>query len=181
MKLIRVIVLLAVLIGLLATSLPVYAQSTVDGDIGNTFGLYGVNQRNSFYANGRYWVFYSDSAGPNTLCCRSSTDSITWSAETTVSSVNNNYSDNEASVWFDGTYGHYARSEGGAIVYRRFLPNADGTLTYSATKQTAVAAVGGCYPLRPFVSVDTNGYPWIAYFLYTCEDNSYVTKANTTD
>jgi hypothetical protein len=117
-------------------------------------------QRKSFYANGRFWVFYSD--GTN-MVYRTSTDGSTWTAATTVKT--NVYYGYTFSVWFDGTYLHYAYASSSSIYYRRGTPNSDGTITWSAVEQTVSTTYNTAdYPV---VSVDSNGYVWIGYKDYT--------------
>jgi hypothetical protein len=112
-------------------------------------------QRKSFYANGRFWVFYSD--GTN-MVYSTSTDGSTWSSATTVRAAT---SGGQFSVWFDGTYLHYAYAAASRIYYRRGTPNSDGTITWSADEQTVSTAYNKAdYPM---VSVDSNGYAWIGY------------------
>jgi hypothetical protein len=113
-------------------------------------------QRKSFYANGRFWVFYSDGAN---MVYRTSTDGSTWTSPTTVRQYV--YYGYAFSVWFDGTYVHYAYASESSIYYRRGTPNSDGTITWSAPEQT-VSTAYNCV-LYPMVSVDSNGYVWIGY------------------
>ena len=116
-------------------------------------------QRKNFYASGRFWVFYSD--GTN-MVFRTSKDSLGWGSSTIVRACN---SGEKFSIWFDGTYLHYTYSQTGPNVptyYRRGIPNSDGTITWSAVEQTAVAATTEDY-YHPVITVDSNGYPWIGY------------------
>jgi hypothetical protein len=127
-------------------------------------------QRKSFYANGRFWVFYSD--GTNMVYC-TSTDGSTWTAATTVRVATHGF---DFSVWFDGTYLHYAYAAASSIYYRRGTPNADGTITWSAAEQTVSTTSNAAY--YPMVSVDSNGYVWIGYL----ENNyPYVIKSGNND
>ena len=116
-------------------------------------------QRKTFYANGRFWVFYSD--GIN-MVYKTSTDGATWMAATPVRAAYNGY---EFSIWFDGTYLHYAYARASSIYYLRGTPSADGTITWSAVEQTVSTTYNSAY--YPFVSVDSNGYVWIGYQEYT--------------
>lgn len=172
--------LLAVLLAVCLLPLPVLAQSTVDGDIGSVAGFYTPNEVKSFYANGRYWVFYNDFTAVWRLDYRSSVDGVTWSSPTTVRNNVLAY----PSVWFDGTYGHYALKDTAGVdnevFYRRFTPNSNGTLTYSTAEQTATASGTDFAFTTVFVSVDTNGYPWISYNEWA-SDHPQVTKSNTND
>jgi hypothetical protein len=117
-------------------------------------------QRKSFYANGRYWVFWGGyySGGTNYMVYSTSTDGITWSSATTVRAAAYGYL---FSVWFDGTYLHYAYAAGGSIYYRRGTPNSNGTITWSAVEQTVSTTYNSAN--YPMVSVDSNGYVWIGY------------------
>jgi len=144
----------------------------------SSYATYFPFQRKSFYANGRFWVFYSD--GTN-MVYRTSTDGSTWTVATTVRACTEGYM---FSVWFDGTYLHYAYASQVAadpILYRRGTPNSDGTITWSALEQTAVAGATGITYYFPFVSV-SNGYAWIGYRRY---DGTYyypyVTKSGAND
>jgi len=112
-------------------------------------------QRKSFYANGRFWVFWSD--GTN-MVYKTSTDGSTWSSATTVRACT---SGQYFSVWFDGTYLHYAYAYASPIYYRRGMPNSDGTITWSAAEQTVATEYNSAS--FPMVSVDSYGYVWIGY------------------
>jgi hypothetical protein len=126
-------------------------------------------QRKTFYANGRFWVFYSD--GTN-IVYKTSTDGMTWSEATTVRAGAYGY---YFSVWFDGTYVHYAvgrSSVGEALFYRRGTPNADGTITWSTTaEEVAGEAVSDVYYYRRQTWAE--GDLWVM-------DASYSTTANYT-
>jgi hypothetical protein len=131
-------------------------------------------QRKSFYANGRFWVFYSD--GSN-MVYRTSTDGLTWSSATTVRAAANGY---YFSVWFDGTYLHYACASSSSIYYRRGTPNSDGSITWSAVEQTVSTTYNSAS--LPMGSVDSNGYVWIGYLEYTGTDwYPYVIKSGNND
>jgi hypothetical protein len=120
-------------------------------------------QRKGFYANGRFWVFYSD--GTN-MVYSTSLDGVVWTTPTIIkSSV---MSGSDFSVWFDGIYLHYAYASG-YIYYRRGTPNSDGTITWSAAEQTISTTFNGA--AFPTISVDSNGYVWIGYM--DCNDVSY--------
>jgi len=139
-------------------------------------------QRKSFYAAGRFWVFYSD--GTN-MVYKTSTDGITWVGPTTIRTC---ASGRYFSIWFDETFLHYAYSTGinAPLYYRRGTPESDGTITWSAIEQTAVAAVAFITYTHPFVSVDSDGYAWIGYrrvdvSAYPWVQSSYVTMSGNTD
>lgn len=147
---------------------PPIAPTTVGTDSRGSATLYPY-QRKAFYANGRFWVFYSDG---NNLVYRTSTDGTTWSSATTVRATS--YYGYYFSVWFDGAYVHYTCARGymgEALFYRRGTPNADGTITWSTTEQQASEAV----PTVTYYRRQTwaEGNLWVM-------DNSYSATANYT-
>jgi len=137
-------------------------------------------QRKCFYANGRFWVFYFDG---DYLVYRTSTDGETWSSPTTIGS----WAAGVFSLFFDGTYFHYARSGGAGVnlYYRRGKPNADGTITWSADEQLVQALEDSNDIIyTPVIAVDSNGYPFIGYRYYDYSAGTYypyVTKSSTND
>jgi hypothetical protein len=131
--------------GVLTVDPSVVGQSTSDYAIAYPY------QRKCFYANGRYWVFYSDGAN---LVYKTSTDGVSWTAAATIRSCSTGQ---HFSVWFDGTYMHYVVG-GGTSYYRRGLPNSNGTVTWSASEQTLPVST-----YSPCIAVDSNGYVWVAY------------------
>jgi len=129
------------------------------------FATFYPFQRKSFYANGRFWVFYGDGAN---MVYRTSIDGLTWSPAIIVRASNDG---RFFSVWFDGTYLHYAYALASSIYYRRGIPNSDGTITWSAAEQTVSTTYNKAY--SPTVSVDSNGYVWIGYLDYDGLTNYY--------
>lgn len=134
---------------------PVIVDPSIVGTSTTSYAVSYPCQRKSFYANGRFWVFYSDGAN---MVYRTSTDGVNWSNATTVRTCAYGY---RFPVWFDGTYVHYAYAASTAIYYRRGTPNSDGTITWSASEQTVSTAYNRA--AYPFVSVDSYGYVWIGY------------------
>jgi hypothetical protein len=131
-------------------------------------------QRKSFYAAGRFWLFYSD--GTNMVYC-TSTDGSTWTMPTIVRSATQGA---HFSVWFDGTYLHYAYAYASSIYYRRGIPNSDGTITWSASEQIVSTTYNKAD--FPMVSVDSNGYVWIGYRDYDGTSYyPYVIKSGNND
>jgi len=155
--------------------------STVDDTLTINTATQYPYQRKSFYANSRYWVFYSD--GTN-MVYKTSTDGSTWSSATSVRACT---SGDKFSIWFDGTYVHYAYADLTAdtpLYYRRGTPNADGTITWS-TEQTAGASYTSWMYKCPMVSVDSGGYPWIGFRRQEVSGATYyypyVIKSSTND
>jgi hypothetical protein len=147
---------------------------SVVGTSTTQYATYASYQRKTFYANGLFWVFYSD--GTN-MVYRTSTDGSTWTSPTTVRAAAYGYM---FSVWFDGTYLHYAYASTSSIYYRRGTPNSDGTITWSAVEQTVSTTYNKAdYPM---LSVDSNGYVWIGYRDYTgTYYYPYVVKSGNND
>jgi len=156
MKVKAVWAIVALVISLTFSLFPtsVCAASTVSTST-NAYATNYTFQRKSFYANGRFWVFYCDSGY---MRYRTSTDGSSWSSKTIIRACSDG---SRFSVWFDGTYLHYAYADFAQIYYRRGLPNSDGSITWSATEQTVSTTYDAAY--APTVSVDSNGYVWIGY------------------
>jgi len=81
-------------------------------------------QRKGFYAAGRFWAFYSDGTNAG---WKTSADGTTWTGAFT--SIAACIYGTHFSVWFDGTYVHYARYKTNDLFYRRGTPVDDGTIT----------------------------------------------------
>lgn len=182
MGLIRLIIFSATIYLLLST----YFTCILNGVVGEpskvgTTTKYAVDfsfQRKSFYAYGRFWIFYYN--GTN-MVFRSSIDGTTWSPHIDVKATT---SSQTFSIWFDDIYVHYALapgSTGDGLIYCRGRPSSDGTITWS-TSHVAIAGVSGITLSKPFISEDSEGYPWISY---NKGDGSieypYVTKSSTGD
>ena len=137
-------------------------------------------QRKCFHANGRFWVFYFD--GSN-LVYRTSTDGETWSSAATVGP----WAAGVFSLFYDGTYFHYARSGGAGVnlYYRRGTPNADGTVTWSAAEQLVQTLEDSNDVIYyPVIAVDSEGYPFIGYVYYDYSAGTrypYITKSSAND
>jgi hypothetical protein len=117
-------------------------------------------QRFSYYANTKYWCFYTD--GTN-MGWRTSSNASTWSAFTTIRACDAGY---QFSVAFDGTHFHYVYSNtasDGDIFYRMGTANNDGSITWLAVEQTVLSVDATHGVTDPSIAVDSNGYPWIAY------------------
>lgn len=134
-------------------------------------------QRKTFYANGRHWIFYSNGTY---IFYKTSVDGVTWvlgESNPVIAGTGRDFS-----IWFDETYLHYASTTSTAGIgffYRRGIPNANGTITWSAAEQIAVFGVSGISLSLPFVAVDTGNHPWVAYKFQNGSDYyPYVTKSS---
>jgi hypothetical protein len=132
-------------------------------------------QRKCFYANGRFWMFYSDGTK---LVYSTSTDGLVWTSPVTIALA---ISDGrQFSIWFDGTYLHYVYEIAGSFRYRRGIPNSDGTITWSADEQMIFTVYHS--GTLPMVSVDSDGYVWIGYIDFDGTNYyPYVTRSGNND
>lgn len=153
--------LLGLIVGTLSPT-PVLVRSFTITD--TTFGRAVVNYfgRSTFFDNGRFWIFFWNGASVNFV---TSPDGQSWSTPTLVSAASRIEDAPEWSIWFDGTYVHYAIAccstspfQGNDIFYRRGVPQADGTIAWSAPEQKL--SLNAKYPM---LTVDDQGFPWIIY------------------
>lgn len=103
---------------------------------------------------------------PNNLNYITSTNGSTWTAATTIRTFP--FADAQWDVAWDGTHLHIAKniSTGDGVAhqgleYRRGVPNADGTITWDADWQTAIATPNSVGDLS--VAVGTDGKVWVGY------------------
>jgi len=136
-------------------------------------------QRKSFYANGRFWVFWSNgrqAAGDFNILYSTSINGIIWTSPIIIRPCINS---TMFSIWFDNTYVHYAYADKTKIYYRRGIPNVDGTITWSAAEQVISTTYNRAS--FPMVSIDSNGYVWVGYLDWTGASGSgyyaYVIKS----
>jgi len=107
-------------------------------------------QRKTFYANGYFWLFYSD--GTN-LVYRTSTDGINWSSPTTVRAcTHGDYFDVEYFPAYSTTYVYYTYAAGGNLIYRRGSISGN-TITW----ENEVTVNSGNVWYAPSVGVATDG------------------------
>jgi hypothetical protein len=155
------------------------ASNPSPDDDANT-SVYAVTatfQHKTFYTQGLFWLFYNCN---NRLVYRTSSDGETWSAKTDIRESSGDFPDID--FVFDGSYFHYAICLSDSVVYRRGLPNVDGSITWD-TEQTVKARAGvDYYFYYPSITVDSNGYPWIGYLTQNSslsESRLYITKSDT--
>ena len=152
--------------------------STVATSTSNAAARYSYQDK-SFYADGLFWVFYSD--GTNLAYSTSSTGT-SWTVGAS-SPIRACTAGNDFSIWFDGTYVYYAytaNSVDTAMYYRVGTPTSSGSITWIAAEQTAIAAVSSVTYSNPYVSVDSAGHAWISYDYYTTSITPYVTESAST-
>jgi len=184
-RLLALLVTSSLVLSLLPTFL---APQTVGADTGTTVatttsglgGGYECYQRKNFYANGRYWVFYSDGTDGY---CKSSTDGDTWtSAQAIKTGIDRS---TRFSIHFDGTYFHYVtamEAYNQPLTYRMGTPGANGTITWAAAEQTILAANATLEYRKPTVTTDGDGYPWVACdYVGGGNIHAYVLESTTKD
>jgi len=142
------------------------------GEITHTF------QRKAFYAAGRHWIFayFQPPTGgiDRGFYFSSSTDGLAWEPWALWYDVDTRVTANEADefgTFFDGTYIHmtyvlnrwFESPTTNNLMYRRGLPNTDGTITWSAAWQVVEAQDDGVKGY-PSIAVDDSGHAYIAHW-----------------
>jgi len=147
-------------------AVPVTLESALP-QVGN-LPVYGLNTQpcnNTFYAQGRHWVFYDDE--DSDLVYKTAVSGGIWSEVTLVAGTS--LYGFEWSVWYDEPTNtiHYARHEmdtdPDTVMYRMGTPNASGTVTWAAVEQTVSQVPADLLTWRTTIAVDENGYPWVAW------------------
>lgn len=150
-------------------------------------GIYGYAaveyavQRKTFYANGRFWVFYFN--GTNRAVYRTSIDGLDWSSFESMTDRTCGAGWRFA-VTFNGTYLSYALStsmNNDPLYYRVGTPNSDGTITWLDAEQNVTTGESNTQHLWPAVAIDSDGYPWVAYARKNVTENTrypYITKSS---
>lgn len=174
------ILMLAMTVQLLATPFA-YAQTTIGTSSSPDATSYPF-QRKGFYAHGLFWQFYYDHA-IGKIVWRTSVDGTSWSAATNARGVTGGQTGTCFSIWFDGTYVYYAYAPGATPIYfRRGTPTIAGGIIWN-NEQTITVPGNNPQEKYPFVSTDSNGYPWIGYLgaldYTTSRWYPYVIKSST--
>ncbi len=126
----------------------------------------------SFYAQGRYWLFYEDSSincenQGGCLLYTTSTDGVGWTSPT---NVNVHVTDSDFSVYTDGSNVFYARYNettfesdcGRNLQFRTGALSSTGTITWQPEQTALVAGSAFSLPNEEII-VDSNGQAWIAF------------------
>lgn len=121
-----------------------------------------------WYASGRWWIFGFDWTPQNYIYYSSADDGATWSAKATLRGGidGGNIQHNNVGIWCTDNSVTYTWSDstaaGNPVVYRKGTLVSDGSISWLAAEQTAIAGIGGnkFYKPRPFVTSDN--VPWIA-------------------
>ena len=178
-------------------SFQVYGATRGTSGTGSIVGTTGLRdlweayQQRSFYADGRFWVFYYNGTNGDHdhEIYTSSADGRVWNSPTAAvdEPIDSTHS---FSIWFDGTFVYNFASCDWATVlmFERGVPYANGTIIWQA-EQTIIGSpynneihLGYYYPQG---CVDSNGYPWVAYEMINSSSavvlGSYAIKSSTND
>jgi len=133
-----------------------------------------------FAAFGLIWLFFNDAINGNEVLYTRPVAGGAWTGPTVIRTpvaYGNGFS-----VWFDGVYAHYSYTDYnaamGPIYYRRFTPQPDGSVVYSAAEQTAHA--GGPFRFTQ-VAVGTDGYAYIVSGRVSAPRDAFVTRNDNMD
>lgn len=139
-------------------------------------------QRRCFFARGRIWVFYSDTIGYG---YRTSTDAIHWSSVIVAAPYNpgGGYARHFV-VWVESNNDiHICWNPWGglgtSLYYRKGALNIDGTISWYAIAQTVITPGRSEAIDRPYLSVDSNGCPWIGYLHWGTHCYPKIIKSST--
>lgn len=140
-------------------------------------------RRNSFYASGLYWAFYTK-GGTADIYYRTSVDGSTWAAE---QALNISYNNGGFGVWGRNDYVHitYGTSRGSGVAdfvyYRRGYANVTGNITWDTGWQIAETPPDNAYvSIEAGIAVDSAGYPFIIYgSSLDVTDYTFITKSST--
>jgi hypothetical protein len=173
-----------------ATPVAKTSSSTIDVTKDHSSISY-QHQRKTFYAKGRFWVFYADATGtdqvqPTTgdMKYATSTNGVDWDIYT-LRPCTDGW---QFSVAQQGNYVHYALTTFDVrqpLVYRRGFLSNDGTINWGQEQNVIIEATNYAY-WRATIAVDSEGYPWISYSYapstvdYTPQFG-YVTKSSRND
>lgn len=123
-------------------------------------------QRKSFYARGWQYIFFSN----GTDMLHSAVECHYYGWQKLVPRVARKPDGSsiisegqQFSIWWDGNYVHYALALADRLYYRRGEPHngiPHKSTIFWETEQTAPTSG---YFRSPYITVDSNGYPWIGY------------------
>jgi len=135
---------------------PTFAIDPVTVGTGNTAGINDY-QRQTFYANGLFWAFYSD--GTNYVY-RTSSNGTTWSSSTVVRSW---YSGGGISFWVNPSTNtvYYAVGLGTqAFAYRYGTLSSSGSISWSISETQVTTYCGST--AYPSIVLDSNNNVWVS-------------------
>lgn len=139
--------------------------STTGVDINYWYTCRVPYQRNTFFAQDRYWLVVQriDGVGNISYTTAKSSNNTCWSDLVAFSTGVANHYDADFTISFDGTYLHFLRNHAilhKGLFYRRGLPNADGTITWSTAQEQVIISTW-VYAGDISMDIDSEGRPWI--------------------
>jgi hypothetical protein len=134
-------------------------------------------EKKCFYANGRWWVWYSPSV--TSFGWETSIDGIDWTGAFTSYGA---FLCNKLDIWYDEANNKICLvrcvgTSSSHVYYRQGTANSDGTITWDSD-EVQVDVTASQYACTKVIK-DSNGYPWVSV---TDQTNGYlqVYKATTT-
>ncbi|MCX6655511.1 MAG: DNRLRE domain-containing protein, partial [Candidatus Bathyarchaeota archaeon] len=148
-------------------------------DVATTHAFRMPTQHRSFYAQGRYWVFYTINDSGTGTFYRTSLDGITWTPPSEFSSYAHLAG---FSLWNNNTHIDYVAGYGNneGLRYRSGYLNSNGTITWITSESQISETIGKNY-CDEIITHDTEGYPWITAMNGTCivgENNATIFKSS---
>ena len=133
-------------------------------------------QEKTFFAAGRYWLFYVDGGYPtesslpsSTMYYTTSTDGVSWTPPTALASgLSENSGENVQAFLSNSGYLQVFYRINNELFYRMGSPNSDGSITWATPSWQLVfnanAAEGEASGTCDFFAiVDSNNYPWVSW------------------
>lgn len=132
-------------------------------------------QEKTFFAAGRYWLFYIDGDYPtesssptSTMYYTTSTDGVSWASPTALASgLDENSGENVQAFLSNSGYLQVFYRSSNELFYRMGSPNSDGSVTWATPSWQLVfnansggEASGTC---DFFAITDSNNYPWVSW------------------
>lgn len=161
----KIILTLAfLLIALSAFSLihvhPVFAAPVTVSTTTFAAPVYLSWQHKMFYANGRYWIFRSNSTY---MVYDHSTDGVTWTTNQPLAGIVACDDSCRFSVYTNGTHVVYARWNPTILTtyFRQGTCNSDGTISWDGAEQTIVTDVAYTFGYVN-IAIDNQGFTWVS-------------------
>lgn len=144
----------------------------VGGFTTSPYGIGTSSVRQTFYADGRNWIFYihNTAIGVSDLYYTSAQPGSEWETPTLIAENCSLYGV-EFAVFYDAENDkvHYARHQmnedptSDTVLYRMGTPGSDGVITWAAVEQEVADVPAGLLTWRTTIAVDELGFPWVAY------------------
>ena len=148
-------------------------------DVVETDTLYSIRwQEKTFYAQGRYWLFYrdgGDETNTGVTMFTSSPNGDVWDEPTNITNANlaEEHGENIEVLYRDGYIECIYRNLN--LYYKRGIPASDGTITWLTDWQVAWEPLASNADF--YFTVDSNGYIWISWSIGDPgSGKSYVSK-----